>query len=254
MEKAKSVKEEIQKSVKEAEKMGEDVKDEVTSLLNDLETIIENGNKLLRESKVNYTLYDLSKEAVEKMKSIDDLLPKKLYNVSNPAPLPTMEFIYEGDFNIFTSTKLTMDKVKEALKDENIHVIGVYGMGGVGKNSLVTEVGKQVEKEKFFDKVVVMAVVSQEPNFKQIQGEIADMLGLEFNEESVRGRQLLEKERCFLVILDDIWAKLELKKLGIPDAWDLFKRNAGNVVENDNLIKEVSKDLAKECGGLPIYS
>ncbi|XP_010246055.1 PREDICTED: probable disease resistance protein At4g27220 [Nelumbo nucifera] len=242
-----------------------------------------------------HSIYKLSKEAVAKIKSIDELLPKKLYNVSNPAPLPTTESIYKGDFNVFESTKLTMDKVMEALKDENIHVIGVYGMGGLGKTSLVTEVGKQVEKEKLFDKVV-MAVVSQEPNLKEMQGQIADMLGLKFEEESVKGRALrlskrLEKVGSILVSLDDFWKKLDLGELGIPfdgnkhrmgckillttrrqdvchamktqediplsilsedDAWDLFRRNAGDVVENDALIKDVAKDVAKECGGLPI--
>ncbi|XP_010256484.1 PREDICTED: probable disease resistance protein At4g27220 isoform X2 [Nelumbo nucifera] len=297
IEELKVVREEIQKAVKEAEKKGEDVKDEVQNLLIDMEGIMENWNKLRTESNYEpsslHSIYTLSKEAVEKMKSIDELLPKKLYSVSNPAPLPTMESIYKGDFKVFESTKLTMDKVMEALKDENIHVIGVYGMGGVGKTSLAKEVGKQVEKEKLFDKVV-MAVVSQEPNHKEMQGQIADMLGLKFEEESVMGRALklsrrLEKVGSILVILDDIWAKLELKELGIPfdgnnmgckilfttrrqdvchamktqadiplsilsedDAWDLFRRNAGDVVENDALIRDVAKDVAKECGGLPI--
>ncbi|XP_010258689.1 PREDICTED: disease resistance protein At4g27190-like [Nelumbo nucifera] len=284
VEKLKSMREEIQKSVKSAEEMGEDVKDDVKNLLNEVDIIIENGYRLQGEgnSSPSYwtSIHKLSKEAMEK--------------ISNSAPIPTMESTPSRDFKIFESTELAMNKVKKALADENIHVIGVYGMGGVGKTSLVREIGKQVENEKLFDKVV-MAVVSQDPDLRKVQGQIADMLGLKFEEASVMGRasklsRRLEKVKSILVILDDIWAKLDMEELGIPfdgrncrrgckillttrrqdvchamktqvsiplnilsqqDAWDLFKRNVGIVVENDTF-HDVGKEVVRECGGLPI--
>ncbi|MCI29416.1 disease resistance protein, partial [Trifolium medium] len=60
---------------------------------------------------------------------------------------------------------------KQALKR-----IGICGMGGVGKTTLVKELIKTVEN-KLFDKVV-MAVVSQNPDYEKIQRKIADDLGL----------------------------------------------------------------------------
>ncbi|GMP85105.1 hypothetical protein CsSME_00038395 [Camellia sinensis var. sinensis] len=66
-----------------------------------------------------------------------------------------------------------------------------------------------------------MAVVSQSPNERRIQGEIGDKLGMEFREETERGRadRLLERLRGterILVILDDVWDPLELNDIGIP--------------------------------------
>lgn len=49
-------------------------------------------------------------------------------------------------------------------------------------------------KEKLFGEVV-MTALSQTPDFKRIQGEIADQLGLKFETQSDRGRaeQLLDR-------------------------------------------------------------
>ncbi|WJX17425.1 hypothetical protein P8452_07346 [Trifolium repens] len=73
---------------------------------------------------------------------------------------------------------------------------------------------------KLFDKVVITHV-SQNPDFKTIQGEIADLLGLRFDEETIFGRanrlrQRIKMDKSILVILDNIWSMLDLKKVGIP--------------------------------------
>ncbi|KAI8004060.1 Disease resistance protein [Camellia lanceoleosa] len=93
-------------------------------------------------------------------------------------------------------------------------------MGGVGKTTMVKEVAKRAKEEKLFDEVV-MAVVSQSPNEMKIQGEIGDNLGLEFKEETERGRanrlcERLRGTKRILVILDDVWKRLELNDIGIP--------------------------------------
>ncbi|GMY20364.1 disease resistance protein At4g27190-like [Fagus crenata] len=70
--------------------------------------------------------------------------------------------------------------VLEALKDPNINTIGVYGTGGVGKTMLVKEVVAQAQRDKLFDEYPFV-VVSQDPNFKKIQREIAEQLNLIFD-------------------------------------------------------------------------
>ncbi|CAL5423686.1 unnamed protein product [Camellia sinensis] len=84
---------------------------------------------------------------------------------------------------------------------------------------MVKEVAKRANKEKLFDEVV-MAVVSQIPDKRKIQGEIGDNLGLKFEEETERGRADRLRERLkgtkrILVILDDFWKRLELNDIGI---------------------------------------
>ena len=90
-------------------------------------------------------------------------------------------------------------------------MIGLVGLGGSGKTTLAKEVGKKAEELKLFEKVV-MTTVSQTPNIRSIQVQIADKLGLKFVEESEEGRAQRLSERLrtgtTLLILDDLWEKL----------------------------------------------
>ncbi|KAL5823723.1 hypothetical protein ACOSQ4_021623 [Xanthoceras sorbifolium] len=93
-------------------------------------------------------------------------------------------------------------------------------MGGVGKTTLAKEVGKQAEEQRLFV-AVVFVEVSEKPDTRKIQGEIADKLGLEFREETESGRarklcERLKKEFKLLLILDNIWKGIDLEAVGIP--------------------------------------
>ncbi|KAJ6380306.1 hypothetical protein OIU76_016881 [Salix suchowensis] len=105
-----------------------------------------------------------------------------------------------------------------------------------------------------------------------------------------RLRERLEIETKVLVILDDIWERLELDDVGIPsgsdnrgckilmtsrdqnalyrgmdaeklfhlevllenEAWDLFKNKAGDVLFKNPDLQPVAVEVAKRCAGLPI--
>ncbi|MCI44018.1 disease resistance protein, partial [Trifolium medium] len=75
--------------------------------------------------------------------------------------------------------ELFKEGILKALKDPKACNIGVYGFGGVGKTFLVKEVAEIAKQQKLFDAVVI-TLVSQTPDIKEIQGVIADMLGLRF--------------------------------------------------------------------------
>ncbi|KAG9454175.1 hypothetical protein H6P81_007079 [Aristolochia fimbriata] len=107
--------------------------------------------------------YKLSKRAMSYVLVVKDLREKE------HRPM--------NDFEVFASTKLAMSQVFNALDDPNMHIIGVYGMGGVGKTSLIKEVAKWVKTDKSYEEVV-MVTVSEKPDLKQIQREIAEKLGL----------------------------------------------------------------------------
>ncbi|XP_059438766.1 probable disease resistance protein At4g27220 [Corylus avellana] len=189
----------------------------------------------------------------------------------------------------FESRMSTVKGLMEALGDANMNVIGMWGMAGVGKTTLARVVARQAKEEKLFEEVA-MADVTQSPDPRRIQGEIADMLDLKFDKETESGRasrlhERLSQDRKILVILDDIWEKLELEKIGIPskgcklvlisrnrdvlfcemgtqkdfglevlpkeEAWNLFENMAGDCVKDPNL-RCVATEVAKECAGLPI--
>ncbi|KAI5605780.1 hypothetical protein BDE02_01G374600 [Populus trichocarpa] len=109
----------------------------------------------------------------------------------------------------------------DALKDDKVNMIGLCGMGGVGKTTLVKEVGRRAKELQLFPEVL-MATVSQNPNVTDIQHQMADKLGLNIKEKSTNaGRadrlwQRLKQVEKMLIILDDVWKYIDLKEIGIP--------------------------------------
>ncbi|KAJ9682573.1 hypothetical protein PVL29_018487 [Vitis rotundifolia] len=115
---------------------------------------------------------------------------------------------------------LTLNEVMKDLRDADINTIGIWRIGGVENTTLVKQVAEQAVQEKLFDKVV-MTSVFQTPDLRRIQGEIAGILGMKFEKESEQGRaarlhRRIKGKNTILIILDDIWAQLELKKIRIP--------------------------------------
>ena len=87
---------------------------------------------------------------------------------------------------------------------------------------MVREIAKQVKEKKLFNEVAI-ATVTQSPDPIKIQGEIADKLDLKLDKETPSGRADLlrvmltkDNSKKILVILDDIWEKLDLEEIGIP--------------------------------------
>ncbi|CAL5422399.1 unnamed protein product [Camellia sinensis] len=242
--------------------------------------------------------YSLGKKATNKAKEVAKLHEERklITEVAYNEPPPGIESTSTEGIKVFESRRLITKDVMEALKDDTFHMIAICGMGGVGKTTMVKGVAKRAKEEKLFDEVV-MAVVSQSPNERRIQGEIGDKLGMEFREETERGRadRLLERLRGterILVILDDVWDRLELNDIGIPfgdghggckilltsrfdnvsndmnaqkkftldvlteeEAWNLFEEMAGISSDTSHTSTDLyitQKKVADECGCLPI--
>jgi hypothetical protein len=240
--------------------------------------------------------HELSRKATKAAKDIVQVQGIGIFN--RVGYLPTLEGVASssstrGGEN-YETRELFKEDILKALTDLNSCNIGVYGLGGVGKTTMVEEVAKTAKQNKLFDQVVITHV-SKHPDFKTIQGEIADLLSLQFVEETISGRahrlrQRIKTEKNILVILDDIWSILDLKKVGIPvgkehngckllmtsrnqdvlvqmdvpkdltfklelmsedETWSLFQFMAGDVVKDTNL-KDVAIQVSDKCAGLPL--
>lgn len=95
----------------------------------------------------------------------------------------------------FESRTSIVKKIMEELRNPNTNMIGVYGIGGVGKTTLVQEVFRQATKEELFDDVVIVIDVKQNLDLERIQKEIEEKLAL-----NVLENHTIARDRKFYVI------------------------------------------------------
>ncbi|XP_054817798.1 putative disease resistance protein At1g63350 [Prosopis cineraria] len=293
----------VQELVQEAINRTERIDDEVNKWKNDMKSLITELENLEEEVKANNSFlrrwcptwrrYCLYKKLAKTTRRMIELNTKSDHfdSFSHPITIPDIEYHSSQNFKFFNSTQRAFDQLWEALKDDGNSIIGLWGMGGSGKTTLVTEVGKKAKESKLFDRVV-KTTISQNLDIRKVQGEIVDMLGLKLEEESEIGRARrialrLQNEERILIILDDVWAKLNLEDIGIPfggnhqrrckivlttrcldvctlmdcqkhihlhllnenEAWTLFQTHAN---ANDATKEVVAREIVKECKGLAI--
>ncbi|KAL5568113.1 hypothetical protein UlMin_024688 [Ulmus minor] len=211
----------------------QDLVDSATSALNDIKSEVQewlkSADKLLKEVEANKgsclnccRRYKLSRRAVKMASRIDNLIDRRERfgtDVSKPPQVRKLEYrTASGEvFQLFSSTDKALRKVRNDLTEAN--VVGVYGMGGVGKTTLVEHLAATALKNELCDHVV-MVTVSQTVNLINIQNQLARGLGLTFRNEdteerSEKLRRKLIQEKNVLIILDDLWKPIDLFKVGI---------------------------------------
>ncbi|XP_022867272.1 disease resistance protein RPS2-like isoform X1 [Olea europaea var. sylvestris] len=139
----------------------------------------------------------------------------------------------------------------EFLMDENIGIIGIYGMGGVGKTSIVKEINNQLlSKIALFDNVI-WVTASKDSNLQKLQKGIANEIGLSFGDEDgehKRASKLYEaflRRGRFLLMIDDLWKAFSLEEIGIPNPTNLngckllITTRSSNVCRCMETVKEI---------------
>ncbi|GLT36286.1 hypothetical protein SLA2020_106750 [Shorea laevis] len=227
----------VERCTQDAERRGEEMalkyknwRDAACKFLEAANTIEDDEEKAKKKCFFGMCLnprsrYKLSKKAVEDSMNIAEHVRNarefSLQPSYSPIPQRVVAAPVKG-FQQFESRMDVLDEIMKALQSPNINIIGLHGMPGVGKTMLLEEVKRKAKQYKLFDAVVMASVTKKDPNYRKIQDDIAYDLGLELPvgigdrsaANMLRARFL--KERKVLVILDDIWDKLDLKALGIP--------------------------------------
>ncbi|XP_022764175.1 probable disease resistance protein At1g61300 [Durio zibethinus] len=190
------------------------------------------------------------------------------------------------------AAKICMEEIWAYLMDDSVSKIGVWGMGGVGKTTLMKLVNNQLLKETEKFNIVIWITVSKEMNIFKLQNSIAKAMKvslLEVEDEASRAgfiNEMLSQKGKYVLILDDLWDKLSLEDVGIPepsngskllvtsrlldvchflgcrevrmptlskpDAWSLFSQKVGQDVLNDPHLLPIVESVAEECAGLPL--
>jgi len=212
--------------------------------------------------------------------------PKEADVLLQPGP----EFGFVGKEIETAETQL---KTWISAEPSEVRLIGVYGMPGVGKTSLLQRVYNFYKVSNVFD-VVIWLTVSRDYGIRDLQGRIAKELKLDLSGisdlDTDKPKMMLSAsliKRKFLLIFDDIWAALDLQKLGVAfgttkgskvvfstrstdltlmnseksikvdplsreEGWELFERVAfksGHVPEE---LKKCARKIADECECLPL--
>ncbi|KAH9687049.1 AAA domain-containing protein [Citrus sinensis] len=235
MEKLGDIKERVQQPVDHARRQGDGIYNDVTKWLNKVDAFSDEVAKPIIDDEDGakkscfkglcpnlFSRYKLGKQAATAADTVVNLVKEGDFRDVSYRPAPNRaEHREVNDYLAFDSRMKVFQDVVEALKDDKHNIIGVYGMGGVGKTTLVKRIRKQVMDNKMFDKVV-MAEVTQTPDHHKIQDNLAFDLGLEFDsnenefQRASRLCQRLKQEKRLLIILDNIWTKLEFDTVGIP--------------------------------------
>ncbi|XWS11881.1 hypothetical protein CRYUN_Cryun37aG0039300 [Craigia yunnanensis] len=118
----------------------------------------------------------------------------------------------------------TVEMVWRCIEDENIRVIRLCGIGGVGKSTLLKKVRNEFHNHNHgFDFVFWVKVSRQQDYIEKVQEairkklDISDAMWNECSSEDEKGAQISSvlKSKKFALLLDDVWERFDLLRLGI---------------------------------------
>ncbi|GKV51853.1 hypothetical protein SLEP1_g58477 [Rubroshorea leprosula] len=157
---------------------------------------------------------------------------------SSIVPLPTSELVGEEDVK---------EKIWSYLEDDQVNKIGVCGMGGIGKTTIMKHIHNELLKKAKFSRIV-WVTVSQEFDIGKLQKNIANGLNEKLEEDdditqrAAKLLAILQRWRSFVLILDDVWTGFCLEDVGIPEP---TAENGCKVVLTTRL-KEVARSMGCE--------
>ncbi|KAJ4867665.1 Disease resistance protein (NBS-LRR class) family, partial [Raphanus sativus] len=274
----KAVKDDLQNQIELEERKGLRVLEEVKVWLSKVEAIQPKVTKLLedRTSEIerlsmggycstNFLLtYSYGKNVFETLERVRSILSSK-----PSGEVVARRVLPPGIEDITTQRTVGLEKMFDAtwsrLMEKDVGILGIY-------------------------------VVSQNLQVENIQKEISEILGL-FDEEWEKNTQKEKTSRIygaltrkrFVMLLDDIWRKVDLEEIGIPlpspengskvvfttrskyvcgrmgpddlevkhldpeNAWELFRQKVrGATLDNDPKILELARKVCEKCKGLPL--
>ncbi|KAH7666238.1 P-loop containing nucleoside triphosphate hydrolase protein [Dioscorea alata] len=190
-------------------------------VVNQLKVAYNNRGCLLGSCSLNlWANYKISQSSIKLYKEINNLKMEHdaFKEIAEAQPPRTVLEIATSVSLVGNTIKLNLEKIRGYLVDDNVSMVGIWGMGGVGKTTLLNEINNSFlggDTNRGF-KYVISLVVSKEPQFEKLQNEISKRLGLPSDSGKSDIFEFLKK-KDYLLLLDDIWKRVDLPEaLGIP--------------------------------------
>ncbi|KAH7834610.1 hypothetical protein Vadar_017878 [Vaccinium darrowii] len=167
---------------------------------------------------------ELGKRVVNMINDIKELEDKSKFENGFlvDAPPATVEMQPNDTSKLSESAYLTLAMVIEKIRDECTSRIGIWGMGGVGKTTVLKLLNNKPEIAEIFD-FVIWVTVSRSQSIRMIQEEVGQRLSVEITKaesDDRVARKLLQKlhRKKYLLLLDDVWEMVDLVAVGFPNS------------------------------------
>ncbi|KAL9460180.1 hypothetical protein AB3S75_003394 [Citrus x aurantiifolia] len=178
--------------------------------------------------------YKFGKRVAKKLSDVKTLMGEGVFEVvAEEEPEPAVD---ERPFEpTVVGLQSQLERVWRCLVQEPAGIVGVYGMGGVGKTTLLTQINNKFLESPTNFNYVIWVVVSKDLRFENIQETIGEKIGL--LNDAWKSRRIEQKaldifrnlkDKKFVLLLDDIWDRVDLTKVGVPLPGPLY--NGSKVV------------------------
>ncbi|KAL6335016.1 hypothetical protein AAG906_023821 [Vitis piasezkii] len=264
----------------------------VQVLENEVREILQKGDQEIQQKclgtccpKNCRSSYKIGKIASKKLGAVTELRSKGCFSdVADRLPRAAVD---ERPIEKTVGLDRMYAEVCRCIQDEQLGIIGLYGMGGAGKTTLMTKVNNEFFKTGNDFEVAIWVVVSRPASVGKIPDDI--WRNRSEDEKAVEIFNVLKAKR-FVMLLDDVWERLDLHKVGVPspdsqnkskvilttrsldvcrdieaqksikvecltqdEAINLFKKKVGETTLNSHPdIPQLAEIAAEECKGLPL--
>ncbi|KAK9117948.1 hypothetical protein Scep_016041 [Stephania cephalantha] len=199
----------------------------------EIRELLQRGSRLTEEgcmkgfccSKNCWTNHKLGKKVAKRLNDVNDLKSKACefdevadrHNVVSVQAMPDSPAV---------GMEPLLNKAMKLLADDEIDILGIYGMGGVGKTTLLHKMNNELLNLGANHEVVVIMVVVSTKNLSTIQHEIGERLGWKSQAQDQRDDGVVDQHltlyifnilssKKLVLLLDDCWNRVDLKKIGI---------------------------------------
>ncbi|KAI9070896.1 hypothetical protein K1719_047143 [Acacia pycnantha] len=266
----------------------------------EVNTILQQGDREIqgkclggRCRKICRASYKLRKMVTKKLSDVNDLSSKGYFDVV--AEKCARDLFDELPVDETVGVESTFEELCSCFQNDEVGIIGLYGMGGVGKTILLKKFSNDF-LSTIGDYLFIWVVASKDADLVKIQYDIMKKFHVQDDNWNDRVKddgkarllyQILKKKK-FVLLLDDVWERIDLLKLGVPSpnnheckiifttrsyevcrlmgakrrigvkcltpdtAFELFKEKVGEITLENPLIFPLAMQVVEECKGLPL--
>ncbi|EOY25854.1 NBS-LRR type disease resistance protein [Theobroma cacao] len=236
----------------------------VQTVAAEAEELIQNGPREIQKlcfagcfSKNCKSSYKFGKQVSRKLEEIVDLNEKGEFERVVENELAPQVDVRPTEPTV--GLESTLANVWRLLEEKDVGIVGLYGLGGVGKTTLLTQINNKLSNNLFGYDVVIWVVVSKDHTIEKVQEKICEKrvdlikVGIPVpNQDNVS--KLIFTTR-FLEVCGKMEAqeKIEVKCLRKDEAWELFEKKVGEeTLDSHPNTRGLAKQVAAKRGGLPL--